>query len=340
MRGFENGMPRIVVDIGPRSNPDTPHHRSQLIGDVVSVQVQGGDHGILFRNQQRILQESIGNHVFNDQLACGHGLSPGLIGRFHALFLLDGIVLTSRKGPIGKFSFGHFITPVLKSAFGKLHDISLVYQGHRRQSTFQRITDGTTHQTLRPFPRNGFYAERRAFRETDFRNAHLFGQELQKFGGFGGSGIPFDPGVNIFGIFPEDMHIDLLGFLNRRNHPLEPTNRTQTYEQIELLTQSHVQRTDTPTDRSGQRTLDTNLIGSESLHRFIRQPAPGLFKSLLTGQHLFPQNGPAVSIGFFQSSPHHALSRRRNFGTYTVPFNKRNFHLIGHLKPALRIDRH
>ena len=51
MSRFKNGVPRLVVNICSRSNADAAYHCRQLVGNIVSVQVQRGNHGILFGNQ-------------------------------------------------------------------------------------------------------------------------------------------------------------------------------------------------------------------------------------------------------------------------------------------------
>src|SRR3546814_11627872 len=48
--GFEHG--NGVRQVGARSNTDTAHLRGQRVGNVVAVQVQGGDH-VVFRSEER-----------------------------------------------------------------------------------------------------------------------------------------------------------------------------------------------------------------------------------------------------------------------------------------------
>ena len=51
-------------------------------------------------------------------------------------------------------------------------------------------------------------------------------QKMKKFFSFGTSLLPFYAGVYVFRIFPEDMHIDFMGFFYRRNDAFEPAYRT------------------------------------------------------------------------------------------------------------------
>ena len=64
---LKNGMPRFIVDIRTRCNADAAYHGSQLVGHIIAVQIQRGNHGIFFGDKQRVLQECIGNAVLDDQ---------------------------------------------------------------------------------------------------------------------------------------------------------------------------------------------------------------------------------------------------------------------------------
>src|SRR3546814_20143005 len=63
-----------VRQVGARSNTDTAHLRGQRVGNVVAVQVQGGDHVVFGRTQQDLLQEGVGDDVFNRDLTTGLGV--------------------------------------------------------------------------------------------------------------------------------------------------------------------------------------------------------------------------------------------------------------------------
>src|SRR3546814_3468131 len=70
--GFEHG--NGVRQVGARSNTDTAHLRGQRVGNVVAVQVQGGDHVVFGRTQQDLLQEGVGDDVFNRDLTTRLGV--------------------------------------------------------------------------------------------------------------------------------------------------------------------------------------------------------------------------------------------------------------------------
>ena len=225
-----------VIDIGPRSDSDTSYHSSQLVGNIISVQIQRCNNRIFFRDKQGILQESISNTVLNNNFSCIHSLSQCSLCRFFTQILLQLAILVHRKCTAGKLCFCHFIAPTLESSFGKFHNISLVYQCNRRQFVLQCVQDSCTHQTLRAFYRYRLYSERRSFGETYFLYPHLITQKSIKLLCFGSTLLPFYTGINIFCILTEDVHIHFLRFFNRRNYPTEPAYRTQANIQIECLT--------------------------------------------------------------------------------------------------------
>lgn len=51
MGRLKNGMSCRVIDIGSGSDADAAHHGSQLVGNVIAVQVQSGNDRIVFREQ-------------------------------------------------------------------------------------------------------------------------------------------------------------------------------------------------------------------------------------------------------------------------------------------------
>lgn len=64
---FEDGVTRHVVDICPGSDTDPTDLRGQRVGEVIAVQVQGGDHIIIARADEGELQAYIGDRVLDQQ---------------------------------------------------------------------------------------------------------------------------------------------------------------------------------------------------------------------------------------------------------------------------------
>ena len=67
VRGLEHR--HRVRQVGARGDADAADLRGQRVGDVVAVEVQRRDHAVLGRAQQDLLQEGVGDHVLDDDVA-------------------------------------------------------------------------------------------------------------------------------------------------------------------------------------------------------------------------------------------------------------------------------
>ena len=125
---LKDSVTGVIIDVGTRSDTDTAYHGCQLVGNIVAVQVQGGDYGVGFRNQQCVLQECVGNAVLDDDFALLLCLFQSGFGGIFALALLQCVKLVHGESLCAELLFCHFVTPFLETAFGKLHDVSLMHQ--------------------------------------------------------------------------------------------------------------------------------------------------------------------------------------------------------------------
>ena len=101
MGGFEHG--HAVAEVGSRRDAQATRLGRQRVGDTVAAQVRRGDHAVLGRTQQDLLQESVGHAVRDDDAAPGPGVvepAPraafGLTARF-----LRGLT-TANRHPHGR----------------------------------------------------------------------------------------------------------------------------------------------------------------------------------------------------------------------------------------------
>jgi hypothetical protein len=69
--GLEHGVAGDVVDVAARGDADAADLRGQRVGEVVAVEVQRGDHVVLGRTQQHLLQEGVGDGVLDDDVLAG-----------------------------------------------------------------------------------------------------------------------------------------------------------------------------------------------------------------------------------------------------------------------------
>lgn len=71
---FEDRIAAVVVDVGSRCDTDTANHSRQLVGDIITIEIQRGNHRIFFRHKEGVLKEGVGNHIFDDDLSGSFGI--------------------------------------------------------------------------------------------------------------------------------------------------------------------------------------------------------------------------------------------------------------------------
>src|SRR5690606_12046547 len=194
-----------------------------------------------------LLQEGVGDRILDDDLATRLGILE-----FAPRAAVD------RLG--AELFASQLITPVTETAFRELHDVALVNQGNGGAVVVDRVLDGFAYQTLRTFARHGLDTDTGGFGGADLVDAEFLLQEVDQLACVGAARLEFDAGVDVFGVLAEDDHVGLLGLTHRRRNTLEVLDRAQADVQVELLAQSHVQRTDAAADGRRERALDGNDI--------------------------------------------------------------------------------
>src|SRR5690606_1243835 len=121
--GFENGRAAVVIDVAARSDSNAADLRRESIGNVIAIQVEGGDHIVFARTGQDLLKEGVGDHILDDDSV--RELAPGASIDFLRPKLL----------------FGQSVTPVAEGAFGELHNVALVDEGHAFATAIDGILD-------------------------------------------------------------------------------------------------------------------------------------------------------------------------------------------------------
>ena len=86
-----------------------------------------------------------------------------------------------------------------------------------------------------------------------FLSQERFFKKRLEFHAVFGTMLKFDPGVDVFCVLAEDHHIHILRAFDRGRHTLIPAHRAHAGIQVQQLAQGHIQRTDTPANRRGQR---------------------------------------------------------------------------------------
>ncbi len=132
----------------------------------------------------------------------------------------------------------HLVAPVLEGPFGVLHDVALVHQGDGGPLVIYGVFQGHADQTLAAALGHGLDADGRGGVEGA---AHFGIEEMNQFLGLGAGGLPFDPGIDILGVFPEDHHVDQFRRLHGAGHPGVVAHRPDASVKVQDLAQGDVQ---------------------------------------------------------------------------------------------------
>ena len=241
-----------------------------------------------------MLQEGVGNAVFDDDLFAGFG-----VVKFAPRTAVDQLRT--------ELFLSQGISPVTETAFGVFHDVAFVNNGHIGLVVVNCVLDGFAHQTLSTFTRNGLDADTRGIGETNFGHAHFIDQKLDQLFRLVALGFVFNTGVNVLRVFAEDHHMGLLWLFQRRRHAFEILHRTQAHIQIEFLAQSHIEGANTASHGGGEWAFDGHHVLSQDSQSFFRQPhiwAINLGR-LFTGIDFHPVNLSLTAIGFGNSGIDH-----------------------------------
>ena len=197
------------------------------------------------------------------------------------------VQLGLRQGVIGKPFLGDFVAPLAEGALGEFHDIALMHQGDTFPAVVQGIGDGTGDQAFGIFGTNRFDADARILRQ---RNLHFLDKKTGDPLGLRRLRRPFNAGVQVFGVFTENDHVDLLGMLHRARNRIDITHRTNTGVKVQLLANGNVDTANALADRCRKRPLDGHTMFLDQVQGFFRQPLSGLLIALLARIDFPPNN--------------------------------------------------
>ena len=194
MCGFEHTMARHVVDIGARRDANTADLGGQGVGQVVAVEVHGGDDVELGRTGQDLLQRNVGNGVLDEDLVAG--IAPA--------------VLPANRH-VGVLLAHEIVAPLLEGALGELHDVALVHPVHPAKVAAHGVVERGPLQTLRTEPRDGLDADAGVLPDLP---AVSIVKKLDHPLGLGRTRLDLHTGVDVFGVLSEDHHVNQLRLLD------------------------------------------------------------------------------------------------------------------------------
>jgi hypothetical protein len=139
-------------------------------------------------------------------------------------------------------------------------------------------------------------------------------------------------GVDVFGVLPEDDHVDLLGLLHGAGDPRVPADRAEADVQVEDLPQGDVQAAEALPHRCGERTLDADEMALERLDGLVGQPVAGLVVGLLPGEDLLPDDAALTAVRLLDGGVEDADRRRPDVRPRAIPLDERDDRLVGDLQ--------
>ena len=301
--------------------------RCERVGDVVAIQVQCSDNAVFSWTQQDLLQERISDRILNDNV-------------FTSFRILEFAPWAAVDQFCAKFFLCQCVCPVTEATFGVLHDVTFVNDRHRWFVIVDCVLDRFTYQTLCTFAGYWFYADTRRFWEADFFDAHFVLQEFDQFFHLIGTFCEFDTSVDVFRVFTEDHHVCFFWFAHWGWHAFEITDWTQANVQIEFLTQSNVQGTDTATNWCCQRTFDRNNVFFQYFQCFFWQPNVWAinFCGFFTCIDFHPADFTLASICFCNRSIHYLDHDRADIHTSSITLDKWDDWIVRNIQREISID--
>ncbi len=228
MSGLEDGDPCVVIDVGTGSNSDAPDLSCKRVRDVVAVEVHGGQHAVLVRSSENLLEHGIRNDVLDSDLsACsrvGHG-APGPAIEFSG----------------SEFILCKLISPVTEASLCELHDVALVNQCHTVLVVLDCMIDSCADDTCRSLLTDWLDADSAGIGESNLVDAHLILKEVDYFVDFITARLPLYTGIDILAVFSEDNHIHRSRILDWAWRSCVPANGANACIEVELLAERHVE---------------------------------------------------------------------------------------------------
>ena len=312
MGGLEDTVAGHVVDVPPGCDADAAHLGGQGIGEIVAVEVGGGQDVELLGARQDLLEGDVGDAVLDQQLVAG-----------------PASAVVPADGDVGELLADQFVAPVAERPLGELLDVPLVDDVHAGPIVGQGVIDGRPDQPLRGELRDRLDADAGAFADLP---SHLVAQERRELGRLGGVGLDLEAGVDVLGVLTEDDHVDLLGVEHRGGYAGEPPHRAEADVEVEDLAEGHVEGADAAADRRGQRALDADQVGAERLDGLVGQPTPGLVECFLAREHFLPRHRLTVLGG---RGVEHQLRRRPDVHAGAIPFDEGDDGYVGYVEGAI-----
>ncbi len=318
MSGFKQC--HAIANVGTGGHAQPANLRRGRIAHVIAVQIECGNHIIIGRACQQLLQHVIGNYVFNDNVFAIVGVLHNVPGAAFPRFCT-------------KLFAGQLVSPITECAFREFHDVALMYQGHALAVAVNGILNGLTYQPLCAECTDRFNANS-AVRTDIFAQfgVHKVNDGLCFFC----FSSPFNARIHIFCVFPEDYNVHLFRFANGAGCAGNPANRPYTGVQVQNLPQGHVEAAETAADGGGKGAFNANEEFAHGFKGFFWHVVAivqgGCF---FAGVNFHPGNFAFAAIGFFYGRIPNADRGRCNVYADTISFDESDDGVIRDIQLAI-----
>ncbi len=195
MGGLEDAVTRDVVDVGARRDADAAHLGSEGIGQIVAVEVHRRDDVELGGPGEHLLKGDVGDGVLHEDL----------VARI-------ATTVVPADGHVGELLTNEVVAPLLEGALGELHDVALMHPVNPLAVAAHGVLEGSPLQTLRSGLGDGLDADAGVLADLP---AVGVVEQLDHALGLGRARLDLHTGVDVFGVLPEDHHVDEVWFLHR-----------------------------------------------------------------------------------------------------------------------------
>src|SRR3990170_602226 len=271
VRGLEKSVK--VPDVPAGRNAQTPYLRRHRIGDKIPVEVGGGDHLVLVRTRDDLLEHGIRDPVLHDDLVSRSRRRDVLFAH------RDGTELLARQ----------LVAPVAERAFRILHDVALVHEGDALAALGDGVPDGLTDEPLGVKDADGLYADAGVL-PYGVLEIHAGVEEVDQPFRLRGPLLPLDPRVDVLRGLAVDDHVDQFGALHRARQARDVPARPDAGVKVEDLAQSDVDRAETAADRGREGSLEADNEVAQRLDRIPRKKLVVLLDRILTRLDIEPDD--------------------------------------------------
>ena len=292
--GFEDGVAGVVVDVGAGGDADAADAGGEGVGDVVAVEVHGGNNVVLGGAGEDLLEEGVGDDVLDDDLG---RIDPGLAVVGGDVGDLGGVLRAVDGEPGAAVEFGRavvvlgdLVTPLHEGTLGVLHDVALVDEGDGGAAVGDGVVDGGLDEALGALLADGLDAEAAGLGEAELLVAGLevLLEELAELFAVLGAVLELDAGVDVLGVLAEDDHVGQFGGLDGGRDAVEVADGAEAGVEVQDLAEGDVEGADAAAGGRGEGALDADEVGAEVLEGLFGEPVAGGVEGFLAGRDFVP----------------------------------------------------